>query len=52
MRYLLLILCIWSSVSVFTYTEVFAPSKSRYTSPQIEQLLDEYIASWFDNIML
>lgn len=52
MRYFLVMICIWSSVSVFTYTEIFVSSKHQHISPQIEQLLENYIDSLIDETFL
>ncbi|MBQ9035014.1 MAG: hypothetical protein IJ099_03505 [Alphaproteobacteria bacterium] len=45
-------LCIWSSISIFTYTEILPPAQNIKISEQIEQLFVDFADSWTDGALL
>ena len=52
MRYILVALCIWSSISVFTYTEIFPPTNKTPFSAEIQQIMENYADFWNDGALL
>ena len=52
MRYLCLIFCLWSSVSLFTYTEILPPNDNHDISSQILQIIENYADIWPDEAIL
>ena len=52
MRYFLVALCIWSSISVFTYTEIFPEINETAVSSRIRRIVENYTDFWGDGALL